>query len=297
MKFSVPFLATDVSQLPTPKQYGQDAVEAIIFERKDIEGDQWDLIWKNIEKATQIYGGQQVSFHFPINYCDFVNDPFVRDRLIEGLQRATDFNLRGIVIHSNQIEPDLWHNVDLTAKREKVLDSLLDIRAKVKGKTFLGLENMPVVENNSDTMDPLFVFPCDFEALRGTDISVVWDVCHFAKTLFCVDEVLGGKQGIRYYPNMRDVDQMDFLSIRDLIVHWHFSAFLGVANPEKGIRSEEGHQPFDSTADETLYQAIVKKILTSASPEEHMVFEIQEKDYCNRVEVPKTIKWAKAQKS
>ncbi len=296
MKFSVPFLATSIEQLPTLQQYGQAAVEAILFDREELGGDLWTLVWKNIEKATQIYGGEQVSFHFPINRCNFVNDPFIRDRLIEALKRATDFDLRGIVIHSNQIEPDLWHDVDLRAKKEQVVESLIDIRAKVNGKTWLGLENMPVIECNTETMDPLFIFPCDFEVLRVTDIKVVWDICHFAKTLFNVAEVLSGKQDIRYYPNMRDVDQMDFLSIRDMIVHWHFSAFMGVANPEQGIKSEEGRQPFDSTAGESLYIKILEKILATSSPEEHMVFEIQEEDYCSRVEVQKTIKWAKSQR-
>ncbi len=294
MKFSVSFLATSIDQLPSPKQYDQDAVEAIVFDREDLELAQWNLIWENIEKAVKIYGGEQVSFHFPINDCNFVKDRFVRERLIEGLRRATDLNLRGVVIHPNQTEPELWSHVDFPAKRIQVVDVLLEIREKIKGKTWLGLENMPVLDNDLKTMDPLFVFPCDFLILAETNIKVVWDVCHFAKTLAHVAEVVDGKQNLKYYPNIRQVGELDFLSIRDLIVHWHFSAFLGIANPEKGTVSEEGVHPVKSTIGESLYKKILKNILETSSEDEHMVFEIQEKDYASRIEVKETIKWARS---
>ena len=89
--------------------------------------------------------------------------------------------------------------------------------------------------------------------------------------------------------------ELDFLSIRDLIVHWHFSAFLGVANPQTGSISEEGVHPLKSTIGESLYKNAIKKILETSAPEEHMVFEIQEIDYLSRIEVKETIEWARSQ--
>ncbi len=293
MKFSVPFLATDIEQLPFLRQYDHDAVEAILFKREDLKEDRWDLSWRNIEQAVKIYGGEQVSFHFPIKDSQYVEDPFVFARLLESLQRASDLNLRGVVVHSNQLEPLPWTHVDMPLKRAQVIEALLTIREKVKGNSFIALENMPVMDN-SVLIDPLFAFPVDFAGLMGTEVKIIWDVCHFTNTIANIAEVMEGKQKALYYPNIQQVDYLDFLSISSQIIHWHFSAFKGVANPETGSTCKEGVHPSKSDFGELIYRKSLGKILECAPQDQHIVFEIQEENYLSRVETEKTIKWARS---
>lgn len=294
MKFSIPFLGTNIRQLPSPGVYDNDAVEAVIFNRKDLDPEPWKLLWENINTAISLYGPRNVTFHFPVNDSEYVKDAYIKDRLKEGLQRATDLGLQGMVVHSNQIELLPWVGVDLPYRRSEVINTLSTIRESVAGSTWLALENMPVMDNYGIEIDPLFVFPSDFADLRKTNVKVVWDVCHYTNSLSNMTQLFQGKQQQKYYPNIQSADYMDFMQINDLIAHWHFSAFLGIANPDTQEKCTEGIVPAKSELGESIYGKIMQAILKESPNGQHMVFEIKEDDYLNRIEMSEMLAWTKS---
>lgn len=292
MKLSVPYLANRLKQLPFPGQYGNDAVEAILFNREDLESATWKEVWEGIQQASRLYSPKNVTFHFPVNNCDYVSDPYVRDRLIEAYRRACEIGLQGIVVHSNRIRPiSEWHKIDLLDERNCLLDTLLEI-VKEKNSTWLALENMPLMDNFGIEIDPLFVYPEDFLILENTPIKVVWDTCHYSSTQANVQRVEAGKSSPNYYPSLKKTSQLAFLEILDLITHWHFSAFCGIADPDSKEICKEGVVPEASTLGNEYYKHSFAQIAAHSAIDAHMVFEIQEDDYLERRETKRMIEWA-----
>jgi hypothetical protein len=293
MKFSIPYLAKDLRQLPLPGKYKNQAVEAVIFNREDLENPVWETVWKSIALAAHLYGPENATFHFPVNHSDYVTDPFVRDRLSESLKRANDLGLHGVVVHSNRIHDiGQWEAISLPVERTRVVETLAEVLHQVlPSKTWLALENMPVMDNYGKEIDPLFVYPNDFLQLAETGLGVVWDVCHYTNTLANVREVFENKQNRKYYPNLQMTEAMDFLNIRSQIVHWHFSAFDGVCNPDTSSKAIEGVIPSKGTLGEGIYGKILAEVLKASNPNVHMVFEIQEESYIQRKEIIEMLKW------
>ena len=120
--------------------------------------------------------------------------------------RACDLGLAGVVVHANRIRPiSEWKHLSPLTEREKVVSCLLNV---INGKdlsssTWIGLENMPIMDNAGDLIDPSFVFIDDFNLLKGTGVGVTWDMCHYLNTLETVKEVLAGNQPMTDYPNLQ----------------------------------------------------------------------------------------------
>ncbi|MBA4310665.1 MAG: hypothetical protein C0425_10070 [Chlorobiaceae bacterium] len=294
MILSIPFLATNPDQIPYfDKDYGNQGVEAVLFNYRDLEDDNWLPVWKTIEKLVPIFGAQNLTFHFPVNNSDYVDNCFVKNKLIEALSRATDLNLSGIVVHSNRIRNiSEWSTINLMSERNKVLDTLAHIRNRVQSKTWLALENMPVMDNYGKEIDPLFVFPQDFKNIPF-DLGIVWDFCHYTNSMAAVDAVREGKQKKIYYPNYQETFLEDFLSLQNKIKHIHFSAFYNLSNPDTEEICCEGVLPKESTMGEPIYKQAVKLIKRIERPDMHVVFEVQEQDYTQRQNAVSIIDWFK----
>lgn len=268
-------------------------MEAILFNREDLEKPIWDISWKNVEKAGLLYKPENISFHFPVNDSDYVEDTFVSLRLQEALQRATDLGLHGVVVHSNRVRPlNKWKYIDIADWRKQVANKLNQIRELVpEDQTWLALENMPIMDNHGKEIDPLFVFPSDFILLVKSRVKVVWDICHFTNTFANLKQLSTGIQNKEYYPNVKPIKPFDFVEIAKQIVHWHFSSFLGVANPDTGLQCREGILPCCGELDEEIYVECLKHILSVGKPDQHIVFEIQEQDYTRRLNAEKMLQW------
>ncbi|MFJ5348985.1 MULTISPECIES: hypothetical protein [Pectobacterium] len=291
--FSSPFLATDRTQMVMPETSEIRAVEATIFNMSDLFDTSWGKIWDNISYAIKMYGSRNVSFHFPINNCNFVNDPFVKKRLYEAFSRVNDLGMAGMVVHSNQIHNfEWWSKNSLTDTRRSVIDVLDDLTSKAKTSSWLALENMPVMDNYGIEIDPTFVFPSDFKELRGTGINVVWDFCHFASTIASIEYSIKESIDDYYYPNKMLVDYNGFKELEDIIVHWHFSAFKGISAPMSKHYCEEGTLPYKGTLDESVYIDAWKFIALRPSSEK-VVFEVQESNYYLRKNMIKMIDWGR----
>lgn len=294
MKISFPFLATRTEQLQPLGRYGNDAVEAVLFNGADLEGESWVAAWRNVRAAVAHYGPGNVTFHFPVDDADYVAEPRILTRVEEALQRATDLGLHGVVIHSNRIRRIAeWATRDLVAERSQVAETLAALRARTGGETWLALENMPIMDNWGKEIDPLFVFPADFAALAGTGVGVVWDFCHYSSTLAALAEVAAGLQDPAWYPNRRAAEPLDFVALDAAIRHWHFSAFRGVANPATGATCREGVLPGEGDFPASLYAAAWNAMLALGG-DRHAVFEVQEPDYRRRDEAERLGLWTLA---
>jgi hypothetical protein len=292
MLISCPFLATSQRQFLAAEACG-DACEATVFDRSALDVSSWSNLWRAVEHVSRSRGPSNVTVHFPVNDSDYVADTFVADRLMEAATRVADMGLHGLIVHSNRIRSiEAWQAMSVTEERERVLEELARLNMHRSTPVPIFIENMPIMDNYGMEIDPIFVFPGDFKDVSTVGISIVWDICHYSNTVAVVREVAAGKQRPEYYPNIQDCDMLDFLGISDRIGHWHFSAFSGIANPSKpGTRCVEGVRPDSSTLGESVYAAMLRGLSSAMAENTHLVLEIQETDYTDRLNFAATRDW------
>jgi hypothetical protein len=293
LALSLSFLGTRIEQMPRRGAYGNDAVEAVVFARTSLDPSNWALVWRSVKLAVQQYGSQSVTFHFPIDDCDYVRDAFVLRRLQEAFARASDAGLRGLVVHSNRIRPiSSWRPNLISDERQRVVACLHDVvESSTVGHTWLALENVPLMDNYGVEIDPLFCFAADFGALAGTRIRVVWDICHSTNSIATIRHIGNGLSVPWADAAYAGVDWTDFRSLMDRIAHWHFSAFRGFANPREGTICVEGVHPNASTLGEPLYARLLTEIAEVIVANAHVVLEVREADYTARLVAPEVCRW------
>lgn len=76
--FGFTFYALDLKQVSDLllKSFGK--AEAILFSEQDLQDSSWEKVWTNISKIVDILGGDNVSFHFPMDNCDYINSDFIK---------------------------------------------------------------------------------------------------------------------------------------------------------------------------------------------------------------------------
>lgn len=291
---SVSFLANDISQMPLPNAYGNNSIEAISFNRDDLTDEKWDLVWKNIKLACKTYSSENVTYHFPINNSDYVEDGWVFEKLVDAYRRAINFGLSGVVVHSNRIKTfDEWKSLDISVERNKVLEKLNNLVKIINNtsSTWLALENMPIVGNSGYDIDPIFCFVKDFSQLPE-GIGIVWDVCHAVSTV----EYLHAHKNSRLKEDLVlrtcNDEYFDFTSIRNKIRHYHFAGIRGINDPGSKTICIEGILPAESSVPEIIYKKFIK-LISEGSFERTINFEIQEDNYYKRENAPKIMEWVK----
>ena len=147
------------------------------------------------------------------------------------------------------------------------------------------------MDNYGVEIDPLFCFAADFGAIAGTQIRVVWDICHSTNSIATIRHIGNGLSVPWADAASKDVDWTDFRSLGDRIAHWHFSAFRGFANPEAGTICVEGVHPNASTLGEPLYARLCAEIAEMTIANAHMVLEVREVDYTARLVAPEVCRW------
>lgn len=294
MKTSLSFLGLDIAQLPKPGMYGNDGVEAVSFNRSDLEADNWKQVWRNVEVATKLYSPSRVTYHFPMNDSDYVAESNVAHKLGEALRRATDLGLRGVVVHSNRIQTyQAWQGGNFEEERQRVLTVLANTLAKhANQNTWLGLENMPLVGNSGYDTDPLFCFSSDFENLPA-GLQVTWDICHHLSTLAYLNADAHGELQTSLILRSQAVAAEDFATIAPKIAHWHFAGFTGLNDPARNTVCTEGVLPDASQDGQPVYASLLRFIEQHSRNDAVINFEVQETDYTDRQVGPAIIAWAK----
>lgn len=292
MRTSLSFLGYDRGQLPELGRYGNEAVEAVLFSSDHLVTELWQATWTNIETAIAQYGADNVTFHFPMNESDYVEDDFIYRRLVESYQRASDLDLAGVIVHSNRIRPAVeWQRFDQAAERTQIGELLATLReTNSSSSTWLALENMPSVGNYGDEIDPLYVCPTDFDTLPS-NVGIVWDVCHALCSLQYAQAHEDGQLSDSIYLRPHAGIFNNFGSIGERVVHWHFASSKGLNIPLLGTTCSEGMLPEEGDMPELVYADQIRAIQAVGSTAA-VNFEVQENDYSQRSRGPAIIAWA-----
>lgn len=286
--FGFSFYALNIAQATEDLINGFGKVEAILFSRDDLSDEKWEIAWKNIKEMVDIKGKKNVSFHFPMDNCDYVNDNFVRNRLEDAVRRANKLGIKKIVIHPNlRYQISEWKYID----RNKMRDILYEIVSNIKSdKTLLCIENMPPIGNKYDDGDSAIIFMDDLT--NGCNYTL--DICHYFNVVETMKKTDKEKAWKEVLAEIKVCDYFDFLDKLNYIKHFHFSAFREIANPFENQVCIEGVLPNDSCVDEDIYKLAMKIIYEDAvSNDKSIIFEISEEDYTNRKNIFKMLEWAK----
>lgn len=289
--FGFSFYALDEKQVSEKliKQFKK--AEAILFSNEDLKEEKWNLAWINIEKIAKMIGSENVSFHFPMDECDYVNNEFVKMRLLDSIERANKLGINKIVVHPNlRYMIDEWKNIDRLDLQRKLYQTILELTKKNNYSTILCVENMPPIGNKFDDADSAILFIDDF--IEG--INYTFDICHYYNVVKTMEQTKNKKEWTNVLAEIKNCDYYDFINKMNSIKHYHFSAFNNIANPF--IREEciEGILPNQSIVDEEKYAKAMKIIYNDCvENNKSIIFEISEKDYSNRENIFKMLEWAK----
>ncbi|GAA3086037.1 hypothetical protein GCM10017562_65090 [Streptomyces roseofulvus] len=293
---AIPFLACEPEQYDPAWADEGFGTEASLFDRADLlDPDSWATVRRTVRSVAGARRHPSFTFHFPVNDCDYVADPVVRDRLWEAVDMVADNELDGLVLHSNRVRTtEQWRELDLRAERDRFAEFVQELGRRVAGERFwIGLENMPLMGNDATDFDPLLVFPQDVAGLCSDNIGLTWDFCHYSYSVHIAGLLAQGlvPDSSDYVPVPDGVGHLDFTTIDDLIVHHHFSAFLGQA-VRGGEQCIEGVAPWESTLPERVYADAFAAIARSARART-VTLEIREEDYRRRTKVFEVARWCR----
>lgn len=287
--FGFCFYAGKPDQFSTELMSYFGRVEADLFSYSDLKDDNWCVAWRNIETVAKIVGESNLSFHFPMNSCDYINNPFVMQRLLEAIDNCNRLGIRTMVLHPNLIyKLSEWRYIDRSKMRTQLYDRLFPI-IQMSQYTTIGIENMPPIGNLCDDADSALMFMEDFsEPFRYT-----FDVCHYFNVVSTMKEAEKKPTLKDFLVAFKPCDYFDFVDNLSLIKHYHFSAFDRIARPDIPQRCFEGKLPTASELPEELFAEAMKIIYKdSIENDKSIIFEIHESDYTKRTEVLKMLNWA-----
>lgn len=286
--FGFTFYALDLKQVSDLllKSFGK--AEAILFSEQDLQDSSWEKVWTNISKIVDILGGDNVSFHFPMDNCDYINSDFIKNRLIDAIDRANNLGIKKIVIHPNlRYKISEWQYID-RLKMQKTLYNF--INSVDSNQVTLCLENMPPIGNKFDDADSCILFASDI----SSSINYTWDICHYFNVVKTMEIAKNNNNWNNILADIQICDYLDFTNYLKNIAHYHFSAFEKIADPFKNEICQEGVLPFESCVSEQLYIDALKIIYADAlKNNKSIIFEISEKDYYHRDNIIKMLDWTK----
>lgn len=293
MRYVRPFHVLDRRQFSLDWANSGRVSEAVCFDRDDIlDVDNWNLLCANLRFAAQ-HG--PVTFHFPVNNASYVEDPAVQNQLWRVFDLMHDLGALGLVLHSNMTERvEHWTPTTVKSTKSRFHEFLQVLSSRGNGRSYwIGLENMPIMGNAFDELDPVLIYPSDFRQVAQHGLEVTWDLCHYSYTKAVTRQLLTtDTTDRRYYPHLQScVTNDQLLEIRGSLVHAHLGAFRGVADRHGG-RCKEGVLPTESSLGEEGYRQDWI-FFTSHFPELTVSLEVNEVDYLKRVRFPAMLTWAK----
>lgn len=284
IRLCVPFLLTDDDQLPNAliNQRGL-WLEANVFDGKQLA----KLVKKNLfSKLLQNVTRTQTvrAFHFPVENADYLESKKLSKLLYKSIKILGENQIPYLILHSNHIR--LMAEFDhkkLPQIRQKYFDfyKILGKFAQSQNVTVC-IENLPIIGNEGNDFDSVFVFPEDFNSLPKTGIKIAWDLGHWAYTCEAFNTM---SKKIKSLPKDHPAF-LNFLKLKENITHFHFSSFKKLAPLEcaEGITPQSG-----DFNENTLAKAC--RMIHEWPQEIGITLEIKEKNYHKRTNLAKTIAW------
>ena len=289
--FGFSFYALDERQATDDLIWSFGKAEAILFSSKDLENSKWKIVWENIGKICNKMGSENVSFHFPMDDCNYVNNQNIKEKLVDALNKANDLEIKKIVVHPNmRYKIKEWQYIDRNKMQQLLYKTILEITKNTKTNTILCLENMPPIGNRYDDGDSAILFMEDFDK----QINYTFDICHYFNVVKTMEKTKQKENWKEVLAEIRQCDYFDFINKLDNIKHFHFSAFEDIANPFNNQVCIEGVLPNQSVVDEQIYADAMKLIYNDAiKNDKSIIFEISEENYYNRKQIHRMLAWAK----
>ncbi|MBI5358351.1 hypothetical protein HZB69_01845 [Candidatus Amesbacteria bacterium] len=284
-----PFLLTNIDQIPKDLVKTGIHLEGNIFDGNDLKDEAvWKIINENLNIVKHQYGEIIHSLHYPMNNANYISDPYAKDWLSRFVEIAHKFNIQTIVLHSNYFQSiDEFKVSKINETRDKYLKFFQNINDNIMGSNVkIGVENMPIIGDKGNDYDSVFVLPSDFENFNFENIGITWDIGHWAYTYFILDNLSNFSTAVI----TQKLEFNEFATIREKILHTHFSSFKGTTYPFSNSNCEEGIIPSEGTIAPIYLANSIKEIDKWEKPIT-MTLEIREDDYKNRVNIRKTIDW------
>lgn len=284
IKLCIPFLLTDSNQLPKKLINRRGLwLEANIFNSKElinlVKNNKFSKLLKD---ANQI--GTIRAFHFPVENSDYLESKVLIKLLLKSIKIIGENKIPYLILHSNHIRLiEEFDHKKLSQIRKKYLIFYKTIGKFAQSQNVtLCIENLPIIGNEGNDFDSVFVFPKDFNNLPKTGIKIAWDMGHWAYTCNTF-KILSKK--IKFL-SKNSPAFFDFLKLKKNLSHFHFSSFKKL-NP---LTCREGVIPQDGDFNKNTL-AKYCKIIHNWPQEIGMTLEIQEKNYNKRINLIKTLKW------
>lgn len=286
--FGFTFYALDLKQISLDLINKFGKVEAILFSEKDLEEKKWEEAWNNISKVSNTIGSSNISFHFPMDNCDYINSAFIKERLIDAIERANILGIHKIVVHPNlRYKINEWIYIDRLKMQNTLFSFINDIN---KGTVDICLENMPPIGNQYDDADSAVLFATDI----NENIDYTWDICHYFNVVKTMAIANSNTKWKNILADIQECKYLDFTKYLKNIKHYHFSAFKNIANPFLEQPCIEGILPNESCVEEKYYKEALKVIYADAiKNNKSIIFEISEENYYDRKNILEMLKWAK----
>ena len=286
--FGFTFYALDLKQVQTELIDKFGKAEAILFSNNDLENNNWEKVWRNLSKVAEIIGYENLSFHFPMDNCNYIDDAFIKQRLVDTICRANMLGITKVIIHPNlRYKINEWNCIDRKKMQTKLFDFINQLDT---GNVELCLENMPPIGNKFDDADSSVLFVSDI----NPKIDYTWDICHYFNVVTTMELAIKDNKWKDVLADIEECHYLDFKNKLSNIKHYHFSAFEKIANPFSKQICNEGVLPEQSCVNESYYAEALKIIYNDAvKNNKRIIFEISEDNYYNRINIFKMLEWAK----
>jgi endonuclease IV len=296
LTISIPYKTGFPKQIPLKYIISNNfKIEANIFDVNQL------ITKKAIQKLTEeIFSLQLVSknrvgsLHFPTDNADYFIDFKKYQALINAIDICSRTGIPIIVLHSNIIIPlKLYSKDKIKSIRRKYISLIKNLDLYITNKNInvsICIENMPIIGNNGNDFDSIFIFPEDFSFIKELkNIAVTLDISHWGFTC----EFIKSVNNIHPYISInKHVRFNDMTKISNLIKHLHLSSFKLLTFPNTDIDCMEGLLPSKGFL---LEEEIINVLNTIQSDGQNrsIVLEIKEDNYSKRVNFFKTVNWLK----
>lgn len=278
------FYALKIEQVSEKLLNNFSKAEAVLFSKKDLLCENFILAWQNIERIGLDIGFENMSFHFPMDDCDYIHNDHAFGIFTECVKMCECYEIPIIVIHPNvRYLIGEWKQKNIQYLQAKLFDRLYQATALCE-KVTICLENMPPIGNEYNDGDILFLNIYDVIDKTTEKLKLTWDINHYFNVVETMKIAISNPELRNFLPRYFNCDYFDFKYLIKEIYHWHFSAFNKIANPFNKNICGEGIIP-----ESNLYKEALNVILNESHG--NIILEINEVDYTKRENIYKMKNW------
>ena len=278
----MPYAASEKEQIDEDWVADGGGVEAIFFSPADI--DQMD---HSLDVFTDIPGPKTV--HFPMVEMSSINDKATYRSLCKLVELSASLGALGVVCHSNYlVEISKIPSINFEDARREIsllLNEVGDLAERYG--LWLGIENMPIIGDEGDNTDALFVFPSHYRYIESSGIVRVLALAHWVGSLDTCRASAASPELSKYIPtwSVKNLNEDPFsIDSFPRIGHSHISKVSGLALPFGRSTARGGAVPSGE-----IYADLVARLVRAGVQTASL--EIAESDYSARVRFYEALGW------